>query len=73
MSRSSFGLVLLGLAMLLLSLGCLLCAFDPDSADAEEHSSPRLLVHLLDYLAKDYPGAVSLGRVLDEGEYREQV
>ncbi|MEO2090287.1 MAG: FTR1 family protein [Gemmataceae bacterium] len=59
--------------MLLLSLGCLLFAFDPDPADAEENTSPRLLVHLLDYLAKDYPGAVSLGRVLDEGEYREQV
>lgn len=73
MSRSSFGLVLLGLALLLLSLGCLLFAFDPTPADAEENTSPRLLVHLLDYLAKDYPGAVSLGRVLDEGEYREQV
>lgn len=35
--------------------------------------SPRLLVHLLDYLAKDYGGAVSGGNVISPSEYREQV
>lgn len=35
--------------------------------------SPRLLVHLLDYVAKDYAGAVSDGKVTNELEYREQV
>ena len=35
--------------------------------------SPRLMVHLLDYLAKDYPGAISDGVVLSEMEYAEQV
>ena len=36
-------------------------------------SSPRLLVHLLDYLGKDYAGAVSpQGQVLSESEFKEQ-
>ena len=36
--------------------------------------SPRLLVHLLDYLARDYGGAVSEdGRVLSRLEYDEQI
>ena len=34
--------------------------------------SPRLLVHLLDYLAKDYVGAVHDGRVINDLEFREQ-
>ncbi len=39
----------------------------------EATESPRLLVHLLDYLAKDYGGAVVDGRVVNETEYREQI
>lgn len=35
--------------------------------------SPRALVHLLDYLASDYGGAVQNGKVISEGEYQEQV
>ncbi|MBN8555440.1 MAG: cytochrome c/FTR1 family iron permease [Deltaproteobacteria bacterium] len=35
--------------------------------------SPRALVHLLDYLASDYGGAVQNGKVTNEGEYQEQV
>jgi high-affinity iron transporter len=35
--------------------------------------APRLVVHLLDYLAKDYAGAVSEnGQILSESEYAEQ-
>jgi high-affinity iron transporter len=36
--------------------------------------SPRFLVHLLDYLAKDYSGAISNdGKVISQSEYNEQV
>ncbi len=40
---------------------------------AEGPKGPGFLVHLLDYLAKDYGGAVSGGKVTSEGEYHEQV
>lgn len=40
---------------------------------APPERSPRFLVHLLDYLAKDYGGAVAQGKVLSESEYHEQV
>ncbi len=43
------------------------------AADPSTTDSPRLLVHLLDYLSKDYAGAVSDGKVTNELEYREQV
>ncbi len=49
------------------------------SASAEQPipeglESPRIVVHLLDYLAKDYAGAVdATGKVLSESEYAEQV
>lgn len=36
--------------------------------------SPRFVVHLLDYLAKDYAGAVAEdGKILSESEYAEQI
>jgi len=41
-------------------------------ADTKEES-PRVLVHLLDYLAKDYGGAVASGKVINQSEYDEQV
>ncbi len=41
-------------------------------ATAEE-ANPRLLIHILDYLAQDYGGAVSHGKVLNPFEYQEQV
>jgi high-affinity iron transporter len=40
---------------------------------ASSERSPRFLVHLLDYLAKDYGGAVAHGRISSESEYHEQV
>ncbi len=41
------------------------------SLDTPERS-PRLLIHLLDYIALDYPGAVKNGKVLSESEFKEQ-
>src|SRR3989344_6252143 len=38
-----------------------------------ENNSPELVVHLLDYLAKDYAGAVQGVKVISQGEYDEQV
>ena len=35
--------------------------------------SPDLVIHLLDYLAKDYAGAVQNGKILSRSEYDEQV
>lgn len=39
----------------------------------ESKASPELVVHLLDYLAKDYGGAVQNGKVISPSEYAEQV
>lgn len=36
-------------------------------------SSPRLLVHLLEYLAADYSGAVKNQKVINRSEYEEQL
>ena len=35
--------------------------------------SPRALVHILDYLAQDYSGAVANGKIIKQSEYNEQV
>ena len=43
------------------------------NAGTVEQDAPRNLVHLLDYLAADYPGAIKDGKVLSKGEYEEQV
>lgn len=40
---------------------------------ASEPDPAQMILHILDYVAVDYPGAVKDGTVLDEGEYREQV
>ncbi len=37
-----------------------------------ETLNPSIVVHLLDYLAKDYGGAVQNGKVVSESEYAEQ-
>src|SRR4051794_7691052 len=41
-------------------------------ADSLEHSS-RAVVHLLDYLAQDYGGAVANGKITSQSEYKEQI
>lgn len=40
---------------------------------SEPKASPELVVHLLDYLAKDYGGAVKDGKILSQSEYDEQI
>ncbi len=37
-----------------------------------DDKSPRFAVHLLDYLASDYGGAVDRGNIISESEYSEQ-
>jgi high-affinity iron transporter len=57
---------LLGAAVCLTFTGA-----SPAFADAEE--SARRAVHLLEYVAADYPGAVQDGAIVSELEYREQL
>lgn len=54
-------------------LSFLLLASIHSAYSANEEQTPRFLVHLLDYLAKDYGGAVSAGKILSQTEYQEQV
>jgi len=57
---------LLSSLVIFLTLGFSLQAFSATSP------SPDLVVHLLDYLAKDYGGAVRDGKILSQSEYQEQ-
>ncbi len=60
----------------ILSVFFILGAAGADAAPAlaePVEQSPRLLVHLLDYLAKDYGGAVAHGKVISQSEYKEQL
>lgn len=43
------------------------------AADSKNHDQARTAVHLLSYIAQDYPGAVENGVVKDQGEYTEQL
>jgi high-affinity iron transporter len=45
----------------------------PLFAIAAHAQDAALVVHLLDYIAADYDGAVAGGKVKDEGEYREML
>src|SRR4030095_8191388 len=45
----------------------------PALGGAAAPEGARLIVHLLDYLAQDYSGAVAQGKILNESEYKEQV
>lgn len=40
-------------------------------ANEMQESSPRLMVHLLDYIGVDYPGAVDKGKIISKGEFDE--
>jgi high-affinity iron transporter len=42
------------------------------TANSGDEKSPRFAIHLLDYLAHDYAGAVAHGKVISAGEYAEQ-
>lgn len=56
------------LALLALAIGL---AAGPAMADEPDPFAP--ILHALDYLAVDYAGAVKDGKILDQGEYDEQV
>lgn len=43
-----------------------------DLTTQESDNSPRFMIHLLDYLAHDYGGAVQKGKVVSPSEYDEQ-
>lgn len=58
------------LSVMLLTL---FCSFNLREAQAEEVKNPAIVVHLLDYLAKDYGGAVKNGKISSKSEYQEQV
>src|SRR5262245_44353819 len=45
----------------------------PSPPVVAEGDPAQLLLHILDYVAVDYPDAVKDGVVADEGEYKEQV
>lgn len=49
----------------------LLCGTSFAALDENSEVSPRLMVHLLDYLGLDYPGAVKDGKVINKLEYDE--
>lgn len=38
-----------------------------------QENDPRVLIHILDYLSKDYGGAVSEGKIINAAEYQEQI
>ena len=42
-------------------------------APSKKTPSPRALVHILDYVAQDYSGAVSNGKILKQSEFNEQL
>lgn len=58
---------------ILLSVLVLVSFFSATAQPSETKGSPELVVHLLDYLAKDYGGAVANGKVVSDSEYAEQI
>ena len=66
---------LLSVLRRLILLPCLLGAIVLPSraADVTPQERGATIVHLLDYVAVDYPEFVKDGKVLDEGEYKEQL
>ena len=73
MKRYWRGFLLIGVTLLLGASWPLLKHSPAQAADDSGEKSPRLLVHLLDYLAVDYSGAVKNGKVLSVSEYKEQL
>lgn len=43
-----------------------------ETPSAKDEETPRFAIHLLDYLAHDYGGAVSFGKIVSVSEYEEQ-
>lgn len=59
------------ISLLLLLAICSISVFGHAQGDSK--ATPEIVVHLLDYLAKDYGGAVQNGKVISKGEYAEQL
>lgn len=59
-----------GYAVFLLVIG--IAVSEVESNPGSDSNASRTLIHLLDYLAQDYGGAVSGGLVIDSTEYEEQ-
>src|SRR5580765_7838103 len=45
----------------------------PPAQPAAPAERAQIILHMLDYVGVDYPGAVKDGKVLNQGEYDEQV
>ena len=58
---------------LALGAACLGGAVLPSAASADTGEPAQVILHLLDYIAVDYPEFVKDGVVLDRAEYEEQV
>lgn len=50
-----------------------LFTFTPIYAADGLEQSPRYFMHILDYIAVDYAGAVENGKIINDGEYKEQL
>ncbi len=50
-----------------------LLAFGIAAASAADGGGAQTIVHVLDYVAVDYSGAVEKGQIKDEGEYKEML
>lgn len=60
------------LARLFLAVALVALAHSPQAARAQDTAPPAEVAwRLLDYIAVDYPGAVSKGRIISEAEYAE--
>lgn len=49
----------------------LACGLTAAAAQAPQAESVQVVLHMLDYIAVDYPGAVGDGKVIDQAEYDE--
>lgn len=68
---NAFVRLLLASFMLLGCSALTASAQDAQPANRAEAPSPRALVHILDYVGQDYPGAVSDGKIINVPEYEE--
>jgi high-affinity iron transporter len=64
----------LGALRLMLAVSLVLAGGAASAAPAgPPGTSAQTILHMLDYVGVDYPGAVKDGKVLDESEFREQI
>lgn len=69
-----FGMILLAVAGLLsVSVMAAPAQTAPAMSESQVVSTAQAVIHMLDYVSVDYPGAVSEGKVLNDVEYQEQL